>query len=228
VKLDKLARQFRRDLAANPKKAAALGVMVAVALYCWGPLLWGWAASGRGDEQRVGELASLILTDDPVEATEKARSRSKARFRWETVRPLLAQDPRMASAALEELWLDPFARSAADSAEHSEVAAAEAARATASPGAAAPSAERPLVLSSIAISARRRSAMISGARYGVGDWIGVTNQDGSTLGEGYRVVNIEPHQVELDRQGQNVVLRLERSRLASGDEIGHGAGSHKP
>ena len=140
MNLDKLAKQLRRDLAANPKKAAALGLMVAVALYCWGPLVWGWLHSKQGKKTDQSQLAHLILTDDPLEPTDKAKGRSKARFRWETVRPLLAQDPRMVSATFDEVWIDPFGKPATGAENNGEsqsansaVTAAAAAAAEASP-----------------------------------------------------------------------------------------------
>ena len=48
MKLDKLARQLRRDVAASPKKAVALGLMVLVALYFWAPMVWKWIAPDQG------------------------------------------------------------------------------------------------------------------------------------------------------------------------------------
>ena len=229
VNLDKLAKQLRRDLAANPKKAAALGLMVAVALYFWGPLVWGWLHSEQSKKTGQSQLAHLILTDDPLEPADKAKSRSKARFRWEKVRPLLAQDPRMVSATFDEVWIDPFGKPAAGAEDNGESqnassksTAAAAAAAEASP------AEMGLTLSSVAISPRRRAATISGERYFVGDEITVNSKDGSLPPTKIRVATITAQEVELECNGKTITLRLARSRLANGDAIERSPPSRGP
>lgn len=219
VNLDKLAKQFRRDLAANPKKAAVLGLMALVALYFWGPLVWGWANSGEGQEKTKAELANLILADDPLEAADKAKSRSKPKFRWEKVRPLLAQDPRMVSATFDEVWNDPFGKPPPAEVV-AEVATQEAASAAAANAAAQSTpAELRLTLTSIAIGPRRRAATISGERYFVGDEIAASGKDGAAAVQKFRVARITSQGVELQGQGRIIVLQLARSRLASGDTI---------
>ena len=73
VKLDKLTKQLRRDIAANPKKAAALGLMVLVALYFWGPLVWSWFAPAAARESSKASNVALILTDDPAEPARQGQ-----------------------------------------------------------------------------------------------------------------------------------------------------------
>jgi hypothetical protein len=229
VNLDKLAKQLRRDLAANPKKSAALGLMVAVALYCWGPLVWDWLHSDEGKKTDQSQLAHLILTDDPLEPADKAKSRSKARFRWEKVRPLLAQDPRMVSATFDEVWIDPFGKPAAAAEDNDESQSASSAVTTAKAAAAEVSpADMGLTLSSIAIGSRRRAATISGERYFVGDEITVNSNNGSLPPTKLRVASITPHGVELECNGKTISLRLERSRLANGDAIERAPPSRDP
>jgi hypothetical protein len=228
VNLDKLAKQLRRDLSANPKKAAALGLMVVVALYCWGPLVWGWLKSGKGNKPDQAQLAKLILADDPLEPADKAKSRSKATFRWENVRPLLARDPRMVSATFDDVWIDPFGKPAATT-EASGESNSDGTPVTAGTLAAdATPADLGLVLSSVAIGTRRRAATISGERYEVGDEFTPKGKDSSLPAVKVRVVKITPQGVELDCCGRTLVLRLERSRLASGDEIEHSSRSRGP
>src|SRR6266576_3193818 len=110
VNLEKLAKQLRRDLAANPKKAAALGLMVLVALYFWGPLAWKWVAAGGNKRNSKVNMASLILTDDPVEPSHQTKVRGGAKFRWEKARQLIRQDPHMVSATFDARWIDPFGK----------------------------------------------------------------------------------------------------------------------
>ena len=51
MNLNKLARQLRREAMANPKKAAVLGLLLLVALYFWGPLVWGRVAGDGASEK---------------------------------------------------------------------------------------------------------------------------------------------------------------------------------
>jgi hypothetical protein len=224
VNLDKLAKQLRRDVAANPKKAAVLGLMALVALYFWGPLVWGWVNSGDGKNKAKAELANLILTDDPLEPADKAKARSKPKFHWEKVRPLLAQDPRMVSATFDEVWIDPFGKPA-----HGEGEDARALDATNSSAAAVAAQNNPpdhgLTLTSVAIGPRRSAATISGERYYVGDEIAAGGKDKALPGLIFRVTKITPQGVELQGHGRIIVLQLSRSRLASGDTIARTPGS---
>jgi len=223
VNLDKLAKQFRRDLAANPKKTAALGLMVVVALYCWGPLVWGWLNVGEGAKTHQAQLAHLILTDDPADT---AKSRSKARFRWDKVRPLLAQDPRMVSATFDKVWIDPFGRPATQNDDVGELQNSPGAISAAAAG--TNPAEMGLTLTSVAIGSRRQAATISGERYFVGDEITASSKDSSFPAAKFRVTRITPQEVELECRGKTFTLRLQRSRLASGDTIERSPPSRGP
>ena len=42
MSLERFAKRLRREVIANPKKAAILGIMLLVAIYFWTPLVMGW------------------------------------------------------------------------------------------------------------------------------------------------------------------------------------------
>ena len=65
MKLDKLLKRLKRDAAASPQKAGALGLMVVVALYFWAPLVMKHLPKGK---PKPGATAAgpVILGDDPV------------------------------------------------------------------------------------------------------------------------------------------------------------------
>ena len=109
VKLDKLAKQARRDLLANPKKAALLGLMLLVAAYFWGPLLWKWLVPASGSKGGKGGQTALIMEDDPAEAAPQAKPGALRPFRWEKVRQQIRSDRFMVPASFEKHWPDPFA-----------------------------------------------------------------------------------------------------------------------
>ncbi len=111
MNLEKLTKQLRRDVAANPKKAALLGLMVVVALYFWGPLVWKFASVAGGKPRSNANLASLILTDDPADSPQQGKTRSGGKFRWDKVRQIIRQDPHMLPAVFDPNWVNPFGRS---------------------------------------------------------------------------------------------------------------------
>jgi hypothetical protein len=220
VKLDKLAKQAHRDLLANPKKAAILGLMLLVALYFWGPLLWKWFAPAGG-KKGSKDQAGLILEDDPAQATEKAKTGVAAAFRWEKVRQLIQNDRLMVPAAYEAEWPNPFATP--KSSLSPEQTQSTAPKAGAGPEKAASEItpdSAALKLASVAIGPRRRTATIDGETYSEGELVTVEGKDpkhASALG--FRIVRIEPRGVQLEREGKTWWLEFEQPRLAHGDEI---------
>jgi hypothetical protein len=217
VKLDKLVRQLRRDIVASPKKAAALGLMVLVALYFWAPMAWGWIASGVGGATRAAADSDVILDDDPVDPAAQAK---KARhvFQWEKVRKLTAADPRMTPALFDSSWNNPFRAVEPKVGAGQGGAGGHPAQPTVPVG--TDPAQAGLTLTSVAIGARRRSATISGDSYMEGEIVKVGDKDGETgAAIEFRLVRVGFSEVELARDGQIYKLKLQRSRLAGGDEI---------
>jgi hypothetical protein len=215
VKLDKLAKQLHRDVAANPKKAAVLGLMALVALYFWAPLVCQWFVPKGSKRPVKGNLAALILSDDPAEPTAQAKSRTAGRFRWDKARQLIQQDPRMVSATFDATWVDPFSN-----------------RSTAAPPEAAPSSisaataatvvgpqQVGLVLTSVTIGPRRRTATINGETYQENDVISAPSKDGFVAEVEFRLSWISPQGVKLERDGRTFQLELNKPKLAHGDQI---------
>jgi hypothetical protein len=209
VKLDKLVKQLKRDVAASPKKAATLALMLLAALYFWAPLVWKWAAPA-GSTAAASQTAGLILTDEPP-AVGEAEASGRLRLPWEKIRQVIHSDPHMTTAALDERWPDPFARR--DVAAVAEAPASPVAGTGMAPEVAEPQAAG-LVVTSIAISRRRRSATINGDTYEENDTIPAAGASPP-----FRVQRIERHAVTLERDGQTLVLELSRPGLAQGDEI---------
>jgi hypothetical protein len=223
VNLDKLAKQLRRDLAANPKKAAILGLMVLVALYFWGPLVWTWMKASGSKRSSKLTTASLILTDDPAEPTTSSRQRGGAKFRWERVRQLTRNDPHMVSAKFDAAWVDPFSRPAV--AETSATAGGtpkdDAATAAAGIAGAEPS-DIGIVLGGVMIGPRNRVATINGEACHEGDVIEVTDKMDKSISRRFRVVKITRQGVELEIGGRTLTLDLKQPKLAHGDDIERG------
>lgn len=216
MKLDKLVRQLRRDITASPKKAAALGLMVLVALYFWAPMVWGWIAPGKGKASSTASAGDVILEDDPVDPGAQARKQRQV-FHWEKVRRKVLADPRMSPARYELAWNDPFRSLAVAAANPQSVAGSLAETAT---NLGSDPAQLGLTLTSVAIGKTRRSATISGESYREGEMVPVGGQEGSAApGLEFRLVRVGFHDVDLERGGRTYTLELSRPRLASGDEL---------
>jgi len=220
VKLDKLAKQARRDLLANPKKAALLGLMLLVAAYFWGPLLWKWLVPASGKQGKNGQTA-LILEDDPAEATPQAKPGALGPFRWEKVRQQIRSDRFMVPASFEKHWPDPFAPlPVAVQTEAKPGGKSEPGTSPEKPAAELTPESAGLRLASVAIGPRRRTATISGDTYREGETIAVGGSEQSAASRvAFRLVRIAQHGVELEREGQTWWLEFDKPKLAHGDEI---------
>jgi hypothetical protein len=135
VKLQKLGKQLRRELKANPKKAGVLALLLAVGLYLWGPLVWGWIApksadSGRkttaankgtaspaGSAATAGTPSSASATSIATEAggaSSKAKKRTTtgSEFSWQQLTEWIQSDPRTKPAQDLPRMRSPFAPTA--------------------------------------------------------------------------------------------------------------------
>lgn len=220
VNFEKLVKQLRRDMTANPKKAAALGLMVLVALYFWGPLIGNWVTASREKRSSKVDMAALILTDDPAEPTQQTKARGGAKFRWEKVRQLIEDDPHMRPAVFDPTWTNPFGRSAVLAAMESTMAESAKALATAAPESVTTDpAELNLVLNGIFIGAKSRVATINGEPCYEGDVVRLADKENPAAAHQVRVARIQRKSVVLDVNGQPFTLELSTPQLARGDEI---------
>ena len=221
MSLEKLSKQLRRDIAANPKKAAALGLMVVVALYFWGPLVWKFLPAAGAKRDSKANMASLIITDDPAEPGQQNQARRGPKFRWEKVRQLISQDSRMASATYDVGWIDPFAKPATSGATLPAEASTEGQAATAAAAAAAGTDPKSLglVLGGIMIGPRGRVATINGDSHRTGDVITFSDKQNSSISHQFRVFRINRTSVQLERNGQVFTLEHTPPKLAHGDDL---------
>ena len=219
MNLEKLVKQLRREVAAHPQKAAALGLMLAVALYLWGPLVWGWVWSSATSREKRVDMSSLILTDDPVDEARVKQRAGRPTLRWEKIRPLLAKEPLHRSATWEVAWIDPFAAPRIEQGTAaSQVADSDAPAAPASPETSTRDVEKSLVLTSVLIGPRRRLATINGDTFAEGDTI-VSGGPDSGGQVKLRVARIFRDGVELEDGKQRWLLKLSAPSLAKGDAL---------
>lgn len=125
----------------------------------------------------------------------------------------------MAPAAFEPAWPNPFALQVTEAPEATTSPKSK-------PGAATNNAQGEttpqtagLKLASVTIGPRRRTATISGDTYVEGELVLVESKVASARPLGFRVVRIEAHGVELERDGKTWRLEFGKPKLAHGDEI---------
>jgi len=207
VNLQRLAKQLRREMAANPKKAAMLGVLALVALYFWAPLVSGWFSAGSAET--VESLAALPAPVYPAMPGESAYPAGPVATvamvapRWRDLVDWIEQDPRMQSAALAAGTRDPFVAPQKKSA--TEMAQT-------------PPKENPLpvltnltpaslnlVLTSTIVGPELRVARINGQTYKTGEILELI-KDGHEIQ--FTLVEIGPKEVILQREGQRFSLKL--------------------
>ncbi|MCU0877945.1 MAG: hypothetical protein MUF06_09190 [Pirellulaceae bacterium] len=211
MKLDKLAKQLRRDLSASPKKAAALGVMLLVAAYFWLPMIWGWL--GPKTTQKPVATGSVILEDEHPTSASAAAKASRT-FPWEQVRRRMLADPLMASAEYDAAWLDPFRRDPLTAS--APPAGPESTNAT--PSAVLDPAGLGLVLTGAVVGPKRRTAIISGRSYLEGEIVKPNTAPGPTPIE-FCLEKITARGVELTAGGKSYTLKLGRAQLGTDDEL---------
>ena len=209
MKLDKLARQLRRDISANPKKAAALGLMVLVAIYFWAPIVGGWTGKIGPDRKVAAE--GLILEDEPVDPVAQAR-RARQVFPWEKVRKLVQSDPRMTPATFQTSWQNPF-RKPDQASEQTTEPLPQANANDIDPALAG------LALTGVAIGPRVRAATISGKTYKEGEIVSPLTAGGQPSTVEFKLSRVDYFEIELQRNGKTYKLELKRPQLAPGDEI---------
>lgn len=113
VQTNKWIKQLRREAAANPKKAAVLGILLVVALVYWAPLVRGWVVGNA--------LAQKVVTEKPPSAVgivspgvpgatspAKPSQEKTATYTWEEWDKWIQQDPRTNPAKDLLGQRDPF------------------------------------------------------------------------------------------------------------------------
>ncbi|ADB18294.1 hypothetical protein Psta_3633 [Pirellula staleyi DSM 6068] len=218
MKLDKLSKQLRRDLAANPKRAIVLGLMVVVALYFWAPLVWGWMKpTSSGGKSAVAKSTSEPLVEATADASV-TKSKKKS-IRWELLAVQMAGDPRMKPLRASVIR-DPFQWKEPPPSNVSSEATDELAQASVKPLAPSvkPTAESlGLKLESVLVSSRGNVAMINGRVAREGQSINISASDASQFEA--VVMHVDRDRVELRLAEETITLTLAAPKLASGDEL---------
>jgi hypothetical protein len=213
VNLEKLARKLKRDLAANPKRAALLGVMLVVAGYFWAPLVSKWLGHSARKESRPGGL--VILGDDlPIEE----RATTKSQPRWDKILAWMEADPRMTSQPLAA-EAHPFGRPGPVKVEAAEQPLEEPVVPSPPPIAVDVTPQSVgAVLNGVLVGIRQKQATINGETYRIGENIVFASKEGNGKLE-FELLQVHKDGVVLSRGRKIYELQLEQTKLAGRDKI---------
>jgi len=207
VNSNKLVKHLRREVAAHPKKAAALGLLALVALWFWAPLIWGWI--GLQDTEtttEVGPVAGGLPAQPPgpisslQPAPKKEEKAERPRHPWQKLVEWIEDDWRTSAANVVSSRRDPFRT------PKGEVAESQPKDETPKPDQQEVTPESlGLVLSSTAVGSRRRVAQIGGKTFRLGTTINVT-KDGQQYQ--FRLVEVHSDRVVLERDAKRFELKI--------------------
>jgi hypothetical protein len=210
AKTNKLVRRLKRELTANPKKGAALAVLLAVAIWFWLPLVekfWGQKPEENVANKTKPVAASAVA--DTANAAEAGDANKLTNDHWKQVVDWIHNDPMMKPQFPTSGARNPFGPS-----EARRLAREEANRTAAPPPPpdATPQ-ESGLVLSSTVIGARMRTAMINQRAYHEGQIVKAPKDE-----DRFKLVRIETNYVVLENNGKQYQLKLPTVEMAGVDE----------
>jgi len=220
VNLGKLTKRLQKELKANPKQAAVLGIVSLVAVWFWGPLLWKWVNPKSAEVAKAKEGESPPAQPAPTAKTPVASQQPA--IGWRELQSMRSADPLTQPAPLANDARDPFqplidatalvSDDDPDDNDHPTRAPVEEEVESNKVG---------LVLESIVHSSSRRRAQISGQTVKEGDPITLGGGGPGKAGQEIvgRVAAISPNEVVIELGGQEVRLKLRTKTLARGNVI---------
>lgn len=210
VKLDKLVKTLRRDLAANPMKAGVLGVLLLGGLYFWGPLIWKWvgkkgtpaAAAAAPAQEHASEQSAAVPT-----VTEEVKLQESP-LEWQEIKKQREADSLTRSADYQSQWDQIFQVAAVTSVAQLPEEMESSNQEQLDPK------DLGLVLQGVFIGSRSKKAIINGTVYCERDSIPVdlpadeSGSDNTQQEVEFRLVRVFRRMVELERAGKTWQLQL--------------------
>lgn len=204
MSFERTVKQLRRELTANPKKAAVLGVMFLVAAYFWAPLVAGWfkspsyPAAAKEPDPNADMLPQFQSNIAARLAGAPAKVEEPPQWSWQQLLAQLGQDPLKQSHAFGKDVRDPFHDVQTEPKPKAELEAPVVAKAVST-------ADLGLTLTSTIIGTSRRTAVINGQSYGKGDTIALGDDENSVV---LKVVDIQPRRAVVQRGQERFELKL--------------------
>lgn len=216
----KLIRQLRRELTANPKKSAILCLLLLVAVWFWAPLIMKWFGN---NQETIAKTAPAVNAPSNAGPNDSQTANSNgneaggnasgddaktATPHWHQVLTWIQSDPLMHTHLPQGEQRDPFAPA------KSRLAAQKLSQHSAEPPPQELTpAQAGIALRSTVVSSRMKTALINGRAYHENQTVSAPNgQDHFTL------VEIRVDGIVLARHGQSFELKLKTVEFANANE----------
>ncbi|MBN2023928.1 MAG: hypothetical protein JW809_14185 [Pirellulales bacterium] len=212
--MSRLGRQLRHEAKTHPKKAAVLGLLALVAVWFWGPLVWGWLGTKKSDVAAAGS--------PPPQATAPyaARNAENAALPpWNQLVAWREADLNTTPRAEAPGRPNPFhpAETVAAKAEEARREKEQQAQAGPPPD----PASLGLAVTSTIVGPTRRVALINGKPYRKGDDVVLAADNPSAT---FRLAEIDPGGIVLTREDERFDVRLSKPDSSGRIEIIVGEG----
>jgi hypothetical protein len=205
---------LRREIATNRKKAIFLALSSVVALWFWAPLVAKWFGKPELETKTAPATAtaatpSLAVSaagSPPAVTIEKAASTAGSKLPtrpWRQLATWMEQDRRMAPATELGIGRDPFTSTKI------ELTRTKQPRAAAEETELSPT-DAGLVLISTIVGLGQRMALVGKEVFNEGDLIPAARGGGS-----FRLIEVRPREIVLERKGKQYRLSLPGDELAS-------------
>lgn len=210
TKSNKLIRRIRRELIANPKKAAVLALLLAVAVWFWMPLIETMLGRKPIEEATAtvpGSAAanSLANAANPTASGEAVKSTSVP---WKQLVDWIHDDPMMQPKLPLTGARNPFAPS-----ESHRLAREQVERSVQPPPPDVTPEQMGLALRSTVIGLRNKTAMINERAYHEGQIVKASKGN-----DRFKLVQIATNYVVLESNGKQYQLKLPTAEVAGVEE----------
>lgn len=210
---EQLAKRLRREVVANPKKGAFLGLMTVVALWFWAPLVAGWFAnkdSGTTIKAAETDAATMAGFINQLKPSTPVAPASSPESPWHVLAEWMDRDSLKQAAQPDPRARDPFQIIVREVPKLRQPAKQEQLRKTVTPEALG------LTLTGTVVGPGRRVAMINGKSYRQGDDVKLGAKNESTT---FKLSQVESDRVVLEQTGRRFEIKLRTPVLSSQIEL---------
>jgi hypothetical protein len=203
VNIHNLSKQFKHEIAAHPKKAIVLGLMMVVGLYFWIPHFFVWINKSKEDARSSAGTQIAVETSpgqtNPADNLSANKENKPLQHPWKEMLKWMNNDPRTRPAQALTVVRDPFQ---GPKATIDKTAIEEQANVKAQP---VSPASLGMALTSTLIGQNGGIARIGGRTYNLGQTIETVKE-----GRNYKFVLTEIHdrRVVLEMEGERFELSI--------------------
>jgi len=198
VNLSKLVKQLRREATGNPKKSAALGLLLLVALWFWAPLVKGLfvkdnpAAEAKPAKpaKPAADLSPTSVANLTSQPGTEPKKPEKPRYPWHQLVQWMEEDPRTSAVDPFFRQRDPFSKA------KTRLVIEKPEELSKSLG---------MELTSTIVGTHHRVARINGKTYQEGSLVQIAKDNREIE---FRLEKVERRQVVLSRDGKHFELKL--------------------